>query len=202
MSDSRRVIVRPDLNEFFREELTEARADLGLELGDMTEFYVVNLLSEYTRAGAAPAPGEEPLALLYKRAREANLGERVRLLKDLGDLSLYVAGFFAEFVERSLVDKSYYIAMGGGAYSDLSGLIGMQRQGELFAKLYVDLAQKFSALVGLLNEVAERSRDAGDDERQLVQLYERWLRTRSERLKRLLLDKGMQLPDDDSDDEQ
>jgi len=72
----------------------------------------------------------------------------VRLLKDLGDLSLYVAGFFAEFIERSLVDKSYYIAMGGSAYSDLSGLIGMQRQGEVFAKLYVELAQKFSELVG------------------------------------------------------
>jgi hypothetical protein len=51
-----------------------------------------------------------------------------------------------------------------------------------------------------LNEVADRSREAGDDERQLMQLYERWLRTKSERLKRLLLDRGMQLPDD-SDDE-
>jgi hypothetical protein len=202
MDVPRRLIVSPDLNEYFRNEVTEAKADLGLKLGDIAEFYLVNLLCEYARAGAAPAPGGEPLALLYKRAREANLGERVRLLKDLGDLSLYVAGFFTESIERTLVDKSYYIAMGGGAYSDLSGLIGMQRQGELFAKLYVELAQKFSALVGLLNEIADRSREASDDEREVLALYERWIRTKSERLRRLLIDKGMQLPecDDDGDE--
>lgn len=200
MRDSGKLIVSPDLNEFFRNEVTEAKADLGMTLGDVTEFYLVNLLCEYTRVGTAPEPGKEPLALLYKRAREANLGERVRLLKDLGDLSLYVAGFFAEFIERSLVDKSYYIAMGGSAYNDLSGLIGMQRQGELFAELYVELAGKFSELVGLLNQIADRSREADDGQQQLMQLYERWLRTRSERLRRLLLDKGMLLPND-SDDE-
>ena len=197
MVASRGLIVSPDLNEYFRNEVTEAKADLGLKLGDIAEFYLVNLLCEYTRVGAAPAPGDEPLALLYKRAQEANLGERVRLLKDLGDLSLYVAGFFTEFIDRSLVDKSYYIAMGGGAYSDLSGIIGMQRQGELFAKLYIELAQKFSALVGLLNEVADRSREASDDEREVLQLYERWIRTRSERLRRLLIEKGMRLPEND-----
>jgi len=200
MSQSNRLIVSPDLSEFFRQEVTEAKDDLGMKLEDSTEFYLVNLLCEHVRAGASPAPGQEPLALLYKKAREANLGERVRLLKDLGDLALYVAGFFAEFIERSLVDKSYYIAMGGGAYADLSGLIGMQRQGDVFSKIYVELAQKFSALVGLLNEVADHARDTEDSERELLQLYERWIRTRSERLRRLLVDRGMLLPDDDPGD--
>jgi len=60
MSESRRLIVSPDLNEFFKNELTEAKADLGLKLGDVTEFYLVNLLCEYTRAGEAPHPETSP----------------------------------------------------------------------------------------------------------------------------------------------
>ncbi len=197
MRRSSHVILSHDVTEFFRTEVVDVAADLGVQLDETTEFYLVNLLCDYTRAGVGPTPGDEPLALLYARAREAALGERVRQLKDLGDVSLYIAGFFAEFTERSLVDPSYYIAMGGTAYSDLSGLLRMQRQGELLAKLYVDLARRFSALVGLLNEIADRSRDAGDGDREVVQLYERWVRTRSERVRRQLVEKGVVLPNDD-----
>jgi hypothetical protein len=185
------VILKPDLTEFFHGEVSEARSHLGLELSQHTEFYLVNLLCEFSRTGVAPTPGDEPLALLYKRALEAEPVERVRILKELGDLSLYVAGFFVEFIERSLVDLDYYISMGGNAYNNVSDLVGMQRGGAQHAELYRQLARRFTALVDLLNEVSDRTRAEELRDRDLLRLYERWLRTRSERIRKMLLDAGL-----------
>ena len=72
---SSRVILKHDLTEFFRDEISEAQSHLGIELSQLIEFYLVNLLCEYTRTGATPLPGDEPLALLYKRALEATAAE-------------------------------------------------------------------------------------------------------------------------------
>ena len=191
MSRSPHVILSKDLGEYFRTEVSEARSNLGIELGDITEYYLVNLLCEFARQGAGPTPGDEPLAFIYKRALEAGAAERVRLFKQLGDLSLYVSGFFAEFVERSLVDMDYYIAMGGNAYSNLSDLVAAQRQGEMFAQLYTQLAHRFTEIVDLLNEIAAKSRERVDDHRELLQLYDRWLRTGSQRIRKLLIEKGL-----------
>jgi hypothetical protein len=128
---------------------------------------------------------------LYKRALEAEAAERMRILKELGDLSLYVSGFFVEFIERSLVDLDYYISMGGNAYHNVSDLVGMHRGGAHLAVLYAQLARRFAALVDLLNEVSDRSRSEELRDRDLVRLYERWLRTRSERIRKLLIEAGV-----------
>ncbi len=185
------VILRPDLTEFFHQEVSEARTHLGIELSQHAEYYLVNLLCEFTRAGDSPAPGDEPLALLYQRALEAGVADRMRILKDLGDLALYVAGFFVEFVERSLVDLDYYISMGGSAYHNVSDLVGAQRGGGHLAELFRQLARRFTVLVDLLREVSDRARAEKLRDRDLVRLYERWLRTRSERVRKLLIDAGV-----------
>src|SRR4051812_33834822 len=129
MGDRRSLIVSSDLGEFFRNEVTDARSALGIQMTDMEEFYLVNLLCEFSRHDkATPAPGEEPLALMYKRALDAPLKERVQMLKNLGDVALYISGFFAEFIERSLVDIDYYVSMGGHAYKNVSSLVGGTKQ--------------------------------------------------------------------------
>ncbi len=191
MQKSSRLILSNDLGEFFRQEVTDAKGSLGIKLSDSAEFYLVNLLCDFSRQGSAPAVGEEPLALLYKRALEASAAERVQLLKNLGDLALYVSGFFTEFIERSLVDVDYYIAMGGNAYGSLASLVGGQRHGATFGELYLQLARKFTELVDLLNQIAERTRDKAESDAELLKLYDRWVRTGSQRIQKLLLEKGL-----------
>jgi hypothetical protein len=200
MAESR-LIVNGDLGEFFREEVKDAQESLGLELPELTEFYLVNLLCDYSRGPGGPELGEEPLALRYKRALEARPAERFTLLKSLGDESLYVAGFFAESIERSLVDVGYYISMGGTAYGSLSELLGSQRRSATFAVLYEQLARGFPELVGLLNEVSDRARGNSDSDHDLLRLYERWLRTKSTRTQRLLHERGVLVRDVPDDDE-
>jgi hypothetical protein len=184
-----RLIVSRDLGEFFRQEVSEAKDSLGIKLSDNAEFYIVNLLCDFSRREAAPSLGDEPLALLYKKALEATPAERVQLLKNLGDVALYIAGFFGEFIERSLVDVDYYISMGGNAYGNLSSLVGGQRHGATFAELYLQLAKRFTEIVDLLNQISERARSENNGD--LLKLYNRWARTGSQRIHKLLVERGL-----------
>ena len=197
MTETKRLIISKDLNEFFKNEVVSARADLGVKMSDLTEYYLVNLLCEFSRRDNVNTaqPGAEPLAFLLKNANEATPAERVQRLKHLGDVALYVAGFFTDFVERSLVDVDYYISMGGNAYGNLSGIIGNQRHGDTFAELYGQMSVKFTELVDVLNQIAERSQQKNGTDADLLRLYDRWARTGSERIRKLLLERGL-LPSD------
>lgn len=184
------LIVSHDLSEFFRQELVSAKGSLGIEISELTEYYLVNLLCEFSRHAHRPELGTQPLALQYKSALESIPSERAQRLKDLGDESLYVAGFFSEFIERSLVNVGYYISMGGSAYGSLSDLVGGRGHGATFAQLYEQLAVSFPSLVDLLNQVSDQTR-TNSDSNDLLRLYERWLRTGSTRVQRLLHERGL-----------
>lgn len=186
------VILSGDLTEYFRSEVTTARDELGMDLEELLEYYVVRLLCDYSRPETQPANGNEALALMYKRALDAPIGERVQILKNLGDAALYVSGFFVEFIERQLIDLDYYIAMGGTAYGSLSELVGSQRNGETFGELYGKLAKQFATLVDLLNEVASKGAKADAlNDQQLLRMYDRWTRTGNARIQKKLADVGL-----------
>lgn len=192
MPEAKKVVLTNDLTEFFRQEVISARADLGVRMSELTEYYLVNLLAEFARRDVkSSAVGSEPLAFMYKRASEATLEQRVTLLKNLGDVALYVAGFFTEFVERSLVDVDYYISMGGNAYQNLSGIVGNQRHGETMGELYSQLAVKFTELVDVLNQISDKSNQKSVNDADLLKLYDRWARTGSERIRKVLLERGL-----------
>jgi hypothetical protein len=198
MSERRTLILSTDLGEFFRSEVSQARSDLGLELTELTEYYVVNLLCDFSRrTDTQPEPGGEPLALMYKRALEAPPAQRLQILKGLGDLALYVSGFFAEMIEKSLVDIDYYVSMGGQAYANASTLVGRTARGDQFAELYDQLAKRFTELVDLLAQISDRNRGATPASADLLKLYDRWARTGSARIRKLLIEKGLVPPSDD-----
>ena len=125
MSDGT-VLQVASLAEFFRDALHGAAAKQQLALDDHTEQYVVNVLTSFSRADAffeqTPCgPRLKPLALMLAEAAGARtLAERQHALQRLGDVSLFVAGFFAHGFARKLVDVDYHIAMGGRAYGTLA----------------------------------------------------------------------------------
>ena len=57
------LILSNDLGEFFRKEVTHARSALGIGLSELTEYYLVNLLCDFSRGSRGPEVGHEPLAL-------------------------------------------------------------------------------------------------------------------------------------------
>src|SRR5262245_46140968 len=98
------VMPAASLAEFFHEALSTALKNQGVTTSAMTEFYLVNLLAD----GATATLGDEPLALRLVQASTATPDERARCLREVGDQSLYVSGFFSDSLARSLVDVEYY----------------------------------------------------------------------------------------------
>jgi hypothetical protein len=94
-----------------------------------------------------------PLALLYLRALQAAARERARRLREMGDIALFVSGFFADSVVEKVVDLSYYRRLGGDAYARL----GRERSW-LGAVVFSELAGRFQVVADVLAEVSETSR--------------------------------------------
>jgi hypothetical protein len=163
------VTLATSLDEFFHEVVTDALQVVDLDASEPAEWYLVGLLGEMTRARIT----DEPLGVKLAQPA-ADPGERVRTLKQVGDTSLYVAGFFAESLSRSLVDVEYYVGLGQSAYGQLARTFGAQRS---LTEVYEELADKFPKFVDVLAEVRKRTDLATPD---IGKLYEIWLKTRDE----------------------
>ena len=95
-------------------------------------------------------------------------------LKQIGDFSLFISGFFADSLHRKLVDVDYYVSIGGTAYTALS-----RYETDTFSPVFAELAEKFIRFVDVLSEVSERASLCSNAD--LLRLYERWLKTGSRR---------------------
>lgn len=168
--------VRPALSVdgYFYEVVSESLEAVKVDATEPAGWYLVSLLGDFTRARLP----DDPLALRLAGAQHAPPAERVKTLKEIGDTSLYVAGFFAESLSRKLVDADYYIGLGRGAYAELAGSLS----GSL-TDVYRELAENFPGFVEVLGEVRRRVDFAGAD---LIKLYEQWLRTRDAWIERKL----------------
>jgi hypothetical protein len=184
------------LREFFRDAFHSASEHQHLDIDEQAEAYVVNLLTMFSRADALYERTPEglrikPLARMLADALEAPTeAARQRGLQRLGDVSLFVAGFFARSFARKLIDVDYHIAMGGNAYSSLADTMQRSLSGRTVAGIYAQLAQKFQKLVDALNEVSDMSYHYSD--KDILRLYEIWMKTGSARAHGLLRQLGVQ----------
>src|SRR5690606_18896921 len=151
METRRDTKVKPvhSLEEFFRNSLSSAMTRQGLLADDHTAYYVVNLLTLFARSevlydGSDEGRSLKPLALILAEAVEAqNTKERNFALQRIGDISLFIAGFFGESLARKQVDVDYYVKMGGSAYGWLSESVRGSVRGRVFTAVFAELASKF-----------------------------------------------------------
>lgn len=194
-NNARKVVAVGNLQEFFREALHTAIDHQKFSVKDHTEHYVVNLLTLFSRSEALyePASGGarlKPLVVMLAEALEAPTEvQRNRGLQRLGDVSLFIAGFFAGSFARKLVDVDYHIAMGGRAYGSLAGYLERGR-GQALAPVFGELAEKFQGLVDALNEVSDLGH--AHTQSDILRLYEIWMKTGSRRAQGLLRKLGVE----------
>jgi hypothetical protein len=195
MSGGKTIDVR-NLREFFRDSVHDAleRQLVGVE--DHSEHYVVNVLTMFARSEAlfepTPAgPRLKPLAMMLADAGSAPTREEsLRSLQRLGDVSLFMAGFFAQSFARKLVDVDYHIAMGGHAYGTLADHCRTGARGRALGAVFAELAQKFQRVVDALNDVSEMAHQ--HDHRDVLRQYEIWLKTGSPRAHGILRSLGVE----------
>lgn len=186
-------IVFVNSGEYFQGAVSGAVASLKISVSDHAQHYLVQLLGHYiasdnffpTDAGGRPAQTlTEQLAIALEEEKAA---QRAQRLRQLGDFSLYVAGFFTHSLSRKLVDVDYYIGMGGAAYGNVAQL--EERSGR--AHLFKELSQRFPVLVDVLAQISEESGLARGSDKDLLRAYDLWVKTGSERLAKQLAKAGI-----------
>ncbi len=190
------LVAVSSLREFFRDSFHAASTKQHLDIDEHAEAYVVNLLTMFARADALYEKTPDglrirPLAHMLADALAApSDSARQRALQRLGDVSLFIAGFFARSFARKLIDIDYHIAMGGNAYGSLADTLQRKSSGACVAAIYAQLARKFQGLVDALNEVSDMSHQHSDAD--ILRLYEIWMKTGSPRAHGLLRQLGVQ----------
>ena len=201
---SSRIQPVANLKEYFKDALHGALANQRLAVEDQTEHYVVNLLTLFARSEAlfehtAEGLRVKPLVVMLSEALEAHSRtERDRGLQRLGDVSLFVAGFFARGFARKLIDIDYHIAMGGCAYGTLARRLvppgapqaAAARRGRVLGQVFAELAEKFQPMVDALNELSEAG--YAHSHKDILRLYELWVKTDSRRSYALLKRLGVE----------
>ena len=172
--------------EYFKDLVASSLARQHLRAADLTEYYLVNLLCQFIRLDRTAPAGEsnEPLAVRLARALRSGGSEQRARLRSLGDFSLFMTGFFPDSFRRRLVDVDYYVSMGEYAYGSLARL-----DEDAFSEVFTELASKFVGFSDVLADVSERT--ALSSHTDVLRLYEKWLRTGSERDGQKLVERGI-----------
>ena len=184
------VVAHPD--EFFRELVVEAMEKQSCAAKPETEYYLVRLLSRFMsaehlyRRDESGGLKEEPLALMIQEASQEALPPRQSaLFRQVGDVSLYTAGYFQDSLVRKAVDVDYYVEMGRKAYAE----VRVRTEENVVRQMYEELADRFSQFVEVLADVSDQT--TPKREVDLLRQYELWVRTRSERAAKALQEAGI-----------
>jgi hypothetical protein len=179
------VFRRESAVEYFKELVDGALTHQGLAIQELTAFYVVQLLTSFLQRPAGGDNAEEtPLALRLAQALESGGSRQRASLRHIGDVALFVSGFFSDSLNRKLVDVDYYVSIGGCAYNALSRV-----ETDTFSSVFAELGTKFVGFVDVLSEVSERTSCTSNVD--LLRLYEKWLKTGSRRSGQLLVERGV-----------
>ncbi len=194
------IVTAGSLEVFFNDLVGESLRTKKVEASNGASAYLVGLLSEFSR----PERGHDetlhrPLAFLLDEAiHEPEAATRFEKLRALGDGVLYVSGFFGDHFEARGIDQSYVSGIGARAYGGASSMLrtgsstrSLEQQA-LTIDIFGELASHFEGFVTVIADVADAAlAHAPTGSKHLVKLYERWLKTGSERIAGALTEQGL-----------
>ena len=190
-----RVMPVSNLCDYFRQSIDTVIEQQGVSLDPHATHYVVNMMTLFSRSenfyeDDGEIYGIKPLALMLADAADAPSPEhRNQVLQRIGDVALFISGFFVDSLANKAVDIDYYIHMGENAYGSLSEETRGTFRGNAFGDIFRELACKFQILTDVLNEV--RDGPCPDSDLNVLRTYEIWLKTGSKRAEKLLRAQGV-----------
>lgn len=189
------IVEAANVESFFHESVSDAVSSQSLDVCGETVVYITQLLTQYVRSEELFEQDEDgtqlkPLAVLYCNAAAARDDQARRdHLKKLGDLALFVSGWFAHNLERRRVGVRYYVQMGECAYDWLSDCRTGSVRDRVFAQIFQDLATHFKQMRDVISEIHMSVDERSDSD--LLGLYELWRRSGSSRAAELLRSEGI-----------
>lgn len=176
------VFLTPE--EHFSEVVKEACENRQIKAQPNVEVYLVQLLRFYLDSNNFHQY-RDTFAELYLRAMNADNPEKKQLMRSVADRSLYLTGFFADSLQRKIVDVDYYAEIGAAAYSNLCAWT----KEDSLSHVYQTFSKRFMDYVEVLNYISEKSTIQGDQ--NVLRLYDRYLRTGSELAREKLNELGV-----------
>ena len=156
-----------DLQQFFQRMLLEANENQQGQVSHHAISYVTELLvafHETAKLFEAEKSRLPVLADIFSKALESDRFRRFSLLRQLGDTSLMLSGYFPEAITRRSVDLDYYQNMGKVAYSHLDSL-----SNDL--NIFCELSDQFISLSRVINEVSENTHERAEPVQALLDYY-------------------------------
>lgn len=182
--------------EYFQGAVAGAVATLKIKVSERSQIYLAQLLGQFINVEnlyPLNAEGQKAETLTEQLAvalEQETHEQRLTRLRKLGDFSLYIAGFFSDSFQRKLIDVDYYIGMGGAAYESVARMEEKRVKSELF----MELAQRFPDFVEVLGQISEESGFNLSNNKDLLRMYDLYLKTGSDRKAKQLAKAGIVAP--------
>ncbi len=178
--------------EFFQCKIEEAIDIRQIKMDQVIKSYLVDLLEHYLDIRNLYQEEDEKgrkkvttLAETFLLALNQERNIKIGQLKKLGDRALYISGFFGDSLRRKIIDLDYYVDMGGAAYGALSRSV----EEESFSEVYREFSERFVDFMDVLAYISQETQI--QDNKSLIHLYDRYLRTGSELAKDKLVELGL-----------
>ncbi len=178
------------IQKHFKSLLNESLNRMSLQVSLSVREYLEKLLVFYLKSDHLFEVDSEsgkktlkPFAEIYLKAQNAPLSERLFFLKQIGDRSLYLGGFFKRALQKKIVSLDYYINIGQGAYDYLAEY----HQGETFK----ELSYSFEDILNTLSYMSSRHSIRSHED--LMNICSEYLRTECKALAIQLEDHGFHI---------
>jgi hypothetical protein len=163
---SRKIITASTLQGFFFEGLNDLNKKSLCPVPESIIFYSSEVLDKFALSQdffeiSEGKVREKVLGLKLLEAMQMNREEQKRTYKEVADMSLLVCGYFAESVNKKIVDTHYYAQLGKMAYGHLNNVSPTFLDIPCF---YSMVSTCFETMTTLMANFASQNRSGVDNE--------------------------------------
>ncbi len=178
---------------YFCDLLNEAAKRNKMKVEERVSIYLINVLKTFIQPEKLSVkigdkllnPFDTPLALILHELHEVDDPfTRQKILRMLGEYSLYYSGFFGDYFNNKTYSIDYYMSIGKRSYELL------KNHDVRLKETYKKLAEEFESYVSLVSEVSISS--PIKQNKDILAVYERWTKSPSQQLSRVLREFGIQ----------
>jgi len=127
--------------------ISESQCRLNVKFDENLKSYLIHLLMRFCRKSRIIS---DMLAQQLFVALQSSKHERIVLLRDVGDESLILSGFFSKLVDKRYVNRSCLMSIGQTAYYYLNKIPNHQ-----FSEIAVLLGNHFKQIVDVLENISD-----------------------------------------------